>query len=238
MSDERNTTGQPDTSLDEALHRPLGGFSPSSPDYRPLSPMDLQGPTAPSRTVSMPKPAPAPRPESEYPTLPDGVPTPGRIPAYQPYQPYAPSQALAPMPAPMPAPRSMPLAAQPQRPPWSPAPSAPPPVRAPATPPPVQLPAPQLPNAPYGAPQLRWNNTPVAIEAIAAFFGLFGLGWLYAGRNPTGILLLVGGLLWDAIGLALLPTGVGAVCFLPVHVAFVTLSAVRLSGSIRRSGYV
>lgn len=227
MSDERNATGQPDTSLDEAWDRPLGGFSPSSPNYRPLPPMDLQGPTVPSRTVSMPRPAPPPRPESEYPTLPDGVPTPGRIPAYQPYQPYAPPPA----PAPLPAPRSVPLAAQPQPHPWAPATSAQPPVQPPA-------PQTQLPSAPYGAPRLRWNNTPVAIEAIAAFFGLFGLGWLYAGRNPTGILLLVGGLLWDAIGLALLTTGIGAVCFLPVHVALVTLSTVRLSASIRRSGYV
>jgi TM2 domain-containing membrane protein YozV len=90
----------------------------------------------------------------------------------------------------------------------------------------------------YGMPPVRSNRTPVVIEAIAALFGLFGLGWLYAGRNPTGILLLVGGILWDAIGVALLSTGIGAVCFLPIHVILVTISAARLSSSIRRFGYI
>ena len=90
----------------------------------------------------------------------------------------------------------------------------------------------------YGPPPLRTNRTPVVIEALAALFGLFGLGWLYAGRNPTGIMLLVGGILWDAIGVALLSTGIGAVCFLPIHVVLVTISAALLSNSIRRFGYV
>lgn len=240
MSDESKATRQPNTPLDTALRRPLGGFSPSSPNYRPLPPLDVQGPTIPSRTVSMP--ARRVPPESEYPTLPDGVPTPGRIPAYPAYS--RPPMPAPPMPAPpMPAapgraPRSVPLAAAPQ-----PRPSVPlaPPLAPPQ--PPVPVPtaphsAPPQPYAPYGAPQLRWNSTPVVIEAIAALFGLFGLGWLYAGRNPTGILLLVGGLLWDAIGLALLSTGIGAICFLPVHAIFVTVSAVRLSSSIRRFGYL
>ncbi|HEX6820175.1 MAG TPA: hypothetical protein VF120_17500 [Ktedonobacterales bacterium] len=217
MSDESKATDQPDMPWDEALRRPLGGFSPSSPNYRPLLPLDLQGPTVPSRTVNMPKPALVRRPESEYPTLPDGVPTPGRVPVYA--------------PAPMPAPRSVPLAAQPQ-----PRPARPTTPAQPSQP--VAPPSPYVPSGPYGAPQLRRNSTPVAIEAVAALFGLFGLGWLYAGRNSTGILLIAGGLVWDVLGLALLSTGIGAICFLPVHAVLVTLSAVRLSSSIRRSGYV
>ena len=99
---------------------------------------------------------------------------------------------------------------------------------------PMSQPVPQS----YGGPPVRSNRTPVIIEALAALFGPFGLGWLYAGRNQTGILLLAGGILWDAIGVALLSTGVGAVCFLPIHVILVTVSAARLSGSIRRFGYV
>lgn len=79
----------------------------------------------------------------------------------------------------------------------------------------------------------RSDNTAVAIEALCAFFGIYGIGWLMAGRTTTGILLLLAGLAWDTIGLGLILTGVGVCCFLPLHAVFITLSTVLLSNYIR-----
>jgi hypothetical protein len=77
--------------------------------------------------------------------------------------------------------------------------------------------------------------TAVIIEALSAVFGLFGLGWMMAGRTSTGVLLVLGGLLWDGIAIAgtHVTLGVGACCFIPLHVVFVVLSTVLLSNYIK-----
>jgi TM2 domain-containing membrane protein YozV len=42
------------------------------------------------------------------------------------------------------------------------------------------------------------------LEVVGGFFGLLGIGWIYAGRPAKGILLLIGyGLLHWTIGLTL-----------------------------------
>lgn len=201
MSDDINASGRANIPS-QAWQRPLGGFSPSSPQYRPLPSLDIP-PDLPRETDPLPAVRPLaagmPPPGAEYPTVPDGYPTPGRVPAYPPAG-RVPAYLV-------PAPRTRPL----------------------AMPPPPPQPRPQRP---------RTHAAPVVIEAVGAFFGIFGLGWLMAGRTATGILLLLGGLLWDAIGVGLITSGVGACCFLPVHAVFIALTTVLLSNHIRRSGYV
>ena len=246
MSNESFTPGTSGGDADpgvseERLRRPMGGFSPSSPDYRPLPPPNLPQPaasldqaTAPSASVPpasgrLGAPSSSRRP-LDPPTLPDGVPTPGRIPAYPgavgyraaaPVAPaYAPSRAAASRPIPGP----VPAAAAPSRPLPAPVPAS-----RPLTP---QL-APQ-PYAPYGpTPAPRPDMSPVAIEAICAVCGIYGVGWIMTGRTATGILLLLAGLLWDVIALGVASTGIGIVCTLPLHAVFITLSSATLSNRVK-----
>jgi len=189
----------------------MGGFPPSSPDYRPLAPLNLpqvQIPPAISPIAEVPPQAVRPSTPQPPPpfagsqTLPDGIPTPGRIPAYPAYPMQAAYQEGRGL---MPGRPSTPLV-----------PQAPPPY------------------PPYGPPGMgRPDNSAIAIEALCAFFGIYGIGWLMAGRTTTGILLVLAGLAWDTIGLGLILTGVGACCFLPLHAVFITLSTVLLSNYIR-----
>ncbi len=76
----------------------------------------------------------------------------------------------------------------------------------------------------------------MAVEAVGAVFGLYGLGWLMTGRASTGILLLLGGLLWDIVALGLISTGIGIACFLPLHAVFIILTTVSLSNYIKSRG--
>jgi hypothetical protein len=97
----------------------------------------------------------------------------------------------------------------------------------------MSQPMPQ-PYPPYRyASVARPNMTPVAVEAVAAFFGIYGIGWMMAGRTGIGILLALAGFLWDTIALGLVSTGVGIFCTLPLHAVFITLSAVLLSNYIK-----
>jgi len=51
------------------------------------------------------------------------------------------------------------------------------------------------------------------LEVIGGFFGLLGIGWIYAGRPAGGIVLLLGYWLLDwVIGLALAIGTLGAWC--------------------------
>ena len=71
------------------------------------------------------------------------------------------------------------------------------PTNAPA---PAQAPAPgYAPVAPIPAPR-QGGKAAVVIEAICGIVGLFGIGWLMSGVVTTGLLLLVGGIIWDVVG--------------------------------------
>src|SRR4030042_2895480 len=39
------------------------------------------------------------------------------------------------------------------------------------------------------------KGTALVLEVLPAIFGLFGIGWIYAGRTTTGVILLVSGVL-------------------------------------------
>lgn len=71
------------------------------------------------------------------------------------------------------------------------------PTNAPA---PAQAPAPgYAPAAPLPAPR-QGGKAAVVVEAICGIVGLFGIGWLMSGVVTTGLLLLVGGIIWDVVG--------------------------------------
>ncbi len=74
------------------------------------------------------------------------------------------------------------------------------------------------------------------LEILPACFGIFGIGWLYSGHTTAGTLWLVGMLIWESIGLALsvVTVGMGCMCFVPINLAVVALSAVLLNSYINQ----
>ena len=108
---------------------------------------------------------------------------------------------------------------------------------------PTQAPFPGMPEQPggYAMPGMMGPVPPgfgrppagsaIAVEAILAIFGFYGIGWLMSGKTSTGALLLVGGLVWAAIALfiAVFTAGFGLCCLVPIHATFIVLSTVMLA---------
>jgi len=83
----------------------------------------------------------------------------------------------------------------------------------------------------YIAPPLArpLDNTPVIVEAILAFFGFYGIGWMIAGETTIGVILLIAGFVWDAIFVVAAFTVIGLCCVVPLQLIFVALSAFQLN---------
>ncbi len=77
----------------------------------------------------------------------------------------------------------------------------------------------------------RPDGAAIAVEAILAIFGFYGVGWLMSGKTLVGALLLGGGMIWMIVAIigTIITAGIGACCLLPVHLAFITLSTVLLA---------
>ncbi len=99
--------------------------------------------------------------------------------------------------------------------------------------PPSMPPAPSspVPYQPVYVPRpLKDRSIALVLEILPAFFGIFGIGWIYAGNVVVGILLLIGVLCWDvfAILINILSGGFGCLCTLPVNIVLIAGSAVFL----------
>ena len=77
---------------------------------------------------------------------------------------------------------------------------------------------------------LKDRSIALILEILPAFFGIFGIGWIYAGNLAVGILLLAGVLVWDVIAVVIniLSGGLGCFCTLPVAIVLIAVSAVSL----------
>ena len=103
----------------------------------------------------------------------------------------------------------------------------------------LQPPAPNYPPYPpqYGL-MVRGPRKPegsaVAVEAILALFGVYGVGWLMSGITTTGAVIMSLGFVWDAlmIVVSVATLGIGALCLVPMHFLFVTLTTVILSSQV------
>lgn len=59
------------------------------------------------------------------------------------------------------------------------------------------------------------------ISFLSSLLGIFGVGHLFAGAPRKGVQYFIAGLLWTIIaGLVGITSGVGVLCFIPLHVAF------------------
>jgi hypothetical protein len=87
-------------------------------------------------------------------------------------------------------------------------------------------------------PHHRSSTGPVVAEVLLGLLGIYGVGWLIAGRARLGAILLILSLLWIIIaGVATIHTFGVAICgAVPANVLFMALSAIALHRSIHRAG--
>jgi len=82
-------------------------------------------------------------------------------------------------------------------------------------------------------PPSKKLNEAVTIEIVAALFGFFGIGWMYAGRIGVGIGLLLG--YWALAAAIILPTfGLGYLCIVPLNIGGAIISGMVLRSKLRR----
>ena len=83
---------------------------------------------------------------------------------------------------------------------------------------------------------LRDPNTAMIIEIIGTVLGFMGLGWLYAGRTGTGLLLLFG--YWAALVvvvlLSVLTGGIFACIWLPIDIVIAVISGSMAKSALEK----
>ncbi len=104
----------------------------------------------------------------------------------------------------------------------------PPPGYAPAAPFPGTVMAAQVKQSP--------SSGPVIVEVILGLFGIFGVGWLAAGKTPIGLILLVLSAAWWIVAAfaAVHTVFVGCCGIIPLNLVFVAVSASMLHNAMRR----
>jgi TM2 domain-containing membrane protein YozV len=89
------------------------------------------------------------------------------------------------------------------------------------------------------------KGTALVLEILPAFFGIYGIGWLYAGRVATGLILLIVGLImiWGGYAaifvLGVLTFGLGFLCIcavLVLQLLIAILSVLSLSNVLEQAG--
>ena len=83
----------------------------------------------------------------------------------------------------------------------------------------------------------RKSTTPLVVEAILAFFGIYGVGWIMAGKRGTGTILLILSVFWliSAATGTVLTFGSGIFFFGPANLVFLIISVYLLLAAMRRS---
>ncbi|MDH5508484.1 MAG: hypothetical protein OEZ02_14780 [Anaerolineae bacterium] len=92
----------------------------------------------------------------------------------------------------------------------------------------------------YSAPGSPDSSDMIAmvLEIIFGFFGILGMGWLYAGNIPMAIGAFVGFLVVALIETAaiLLSFGLASCIIIPINLAVAIISGIRARDYVRNSG--
>ena len=105
--------------------------------------------------------------------------------------------------------------------------------------PPAQWQTPSLPvsgwqaaPAGYAVRASKQRSTAMLLEIVGGFFGLLGLGWIYADRTGVGIPLLIAGLLANLTfcGIGALTAGISLIVTIPLQIIGIVISALLLNG--------
>jgi hypothetical protein len=106
-----------------------------------------------------------------------------------------------------------------------------------APPPPYDAAPPSFPGTVRAAEVKRApSSSPVVFEVLGGIFGIYGIGWLLAGKTATGLILLALSAGWLLIaGVAAAHTALITCCgSVPLSVVLAIISAVMLHNAMRR----
>lgn len=81
------------------------------------------------------------------------------------------------------------------------------------------------------------TNNSLLIEVILSLFGIFGVGWLNAGRTTVGLLLLLGSIFiyWPFMILGTIFTlGFGLICLGPLAILAIIINSILLNSVLNR----
>jgi len=84
---------------------------------------------------------------------------------------------------------------------------------------------------PISARPLKDRSIALILEILPGLFGFLGFGWIYSGNTNTGVMWLVGLLVWDVIALIIVAAtaGFGLCLTIPANIVLVAISASSLS---------
>ena len=99
-------------------------------------------------------------------------------------------------------------------------------------------PPPMVPGSPtVSAPQPSFS--PLIVELVLNFIGIYGVGWLLLGKKSTGLILLGTSLvLWFFVAvLAILTLGLGIICLGPLAIVAILCNIFLLQQAMKRNVY-
>jgi hypothetical protein len=85
-------------------------------------------------------------------------------------------------------------------------------------------------------PQQNNNTLAIVLEVVGGLFGIFGIGWLISGETKTGLMFLIGGLIWIAVAvvLTIVTLGIGLVCIFPIDIGILITSTLLLNNKLKQ----
>lgn len=98
-----------------------------------------------------------------------------------------------------------------------------------------------LPNMPpvYQYPPVRNTkdrSLAIILEVLPGLFGFLGFGWIYAGNTSTGLIWLIGFLIWTIIAtvISVFTGGIGVICWLPISIGCIIISSTSLNSYTKK----
>lgn len=96
----------------------------------------------------------------------------------------------------------------------------------------------QVSNNVVSRPSDSSDTIAMILEILFGFFGIMGMGWLYAGNIPIAVVLFVGFLVVAFIEMAIATAtlGIAACLIVPFNLAVAIISGLRARDHVRNTG--
>ena len=96
----------------------------------------------------------------------------------------------------------------------------------------------QVHNHVVSVPSDSSDTIAMMLEIVFGFFGIMGMGWLYAGNIPVAVMAFVGFLIvaFIEMGIATATLGIAACLIIPFNLAVAIVSGLRARDFVRNTG--
>ena len=93
----------------------------------------------------------------------------------------------------------------------------------------------QQPSQVYPQRPPKDKSIALILEILPGLFGFLGFGWIYSGNTVSGVIWLISFLVWTVIAtiISLVTAGIGIICWLPISIALIAISAISLNNYTR-----